>query len=319
MTQGSRMTTRTGRADRCSRGSPGRQDRHRRLPWLAALGALAVREPISRRNAPSRSSPNAALLAPADAGSARTTTSAPAGRAANRSRMRCRSRRCTRCRTTEPPTVRPTTKPTFLGPTFLGPTCGPASAGDGTAVPAESTALARARCTTTEPQAARRPRCTAVAKSSRRVSRVAVESKARYPPNANDSGRQLSATLAAPGREDGSPGPGTHAQPEPVGPRAATVVRLERTLALGHGCRLPVLDARFSLRGRGHQDWGHQDWGHQDWGHQDWGHQDWGSPLIPCRHGRHCCERGSPGTRTTMGHRRGHAETPAGGRETPRA
>jgi hypothetical protein len=53
------------------------------------------------------------------------------------------------------------------------------------------------------------------------------------------SGRQFSATLAAPSRENGPPGAGTHAQPEPVGPGAATVVRLKRTLALGHGCRSP--------------------------------------------------------------------------------
>jgi hypothetical protein len=286
-----RTTTRTSRAGRCSHLSPGRQDRHRRPPGLAALGALAAREPISRRNAPSRSSPSAALLAPADAGSARTTTSAPAGRVANRRRMRCRSRRCTRCRTTEPPTVRPTTKPTFE----------PISVGDWTA----STALARARCTTTEPQAARRPRCTAAAKSLRRVSRVAAESKARYPPNANASGRQLSATLAAPGREDGSPGAGAHTQPEPVGPRAATVIRLERTLALGHGCRSP--GARFSLRAPAIR----------APAIRTGAIRTGGSRGIPCRHGRHCCERDSPGTRPTSGRRRGHARMPAVGGRRP--
>ena len=53
------------------------------------------------------------------------------------------------------------------------------------------------------------------------------------------SGRQFAATLAAPRGHDGAPGAGPHAQPEPMSPRAATVVRLERALALGHGCRSP--------------------------------------------------------------------------------
>jgi hypothetical protein len=56
---------------------------------------------------------------------------------------------------------------------------------------------------------------------------------------ANASGRQLGATLAPTGRNDRAAGAGTHAQPEPVGPRTATVVRLERALALAHGCRSP--------------------------------------------------------------------------------
>jgi hypothetical protein len=278
----------TSRAGRKSRVRPGRQDRHRRLPRLAALDALAVREPISRRSAPSRSSPSAALLAPAEAGNARTTTSAPAGKLATRHRMRCRSRRCTRCRTTEPPTARPTTNPT----------CGPT----GDAAPP---APARARCTTTEPQAARRPCRTAVAKSSRRVSRAAAESNSIYPPNANASGRQLAATLAAPGREDGPPGAGAHAQPKPVGPRTATVVRLERTLALAHGCRSP--GARFSSCGS------------QPSGLCRRLRAVWtaGSRVIPCRHGGTACERDSPGTRTTSDRGRRRARMPAGGRETP--
>jgi hypothetical protein len=53
------------------------------------------------------------------------------------------------------------------------------------------------------------------------------------------SGRQFAATFAAARRHDGAPGAGPHAQPEPMSPRAATVVRLERALALGHGCRSP--------------------------------------------------------------------------------
>ncbi len=61
----------------------------------------------------------------------------------------------------------------------------------------------------------------------------------RRDPGAGDSGRQLAATLEAPRSHDGAPGTGAHPQPEPVSPRAATVVRLERALALGHGCRSP--------------------------------------------------------------------------------
>jgi hypothetical protein len=288
-----RTTTRRSRTDPDSHVSRGRQDRHRWLPGVAALGALVALEPISRRSAASRSSPSTALLAPADAGNARTTTSAPAGKFANLHRMRCRSRRCTRCRTTEPPTARLTTKPIF----------GPVSGRD-------SAASTRAQCTTTEPQAARRPRCTAVAKSSRRVSRMAAESNAKYPPNANASGRQLSATLAAPGREDGPTSAGAHAQPEPVGSRATTVVRLERTLALGHGCRSPgagcsVLDCGVAAVGTATV--------------RTRAIRTEGGQVIPCRHRRHCCERVSPGTRTTLGHGRGHARMPAGRRETPRA
>ncbi len=167
--------------------SPGRRYRHRRPPSFAAPSA---REPINRRNAPSRSSPRAALLAPAAAGSARTTTSDPAGRFANRDRMRCRNRRCTRCRTTDPPTVRPTTNPTFGRLTGGGASLAPA----------------RARCTTTEPRAARRPRRTPVAKSSRRVSRLAAGSNARYPAGESQADssmrplRRRAATIARPAR-----------------------------------------------------------------------------------------------------------------------
>ncbi len=187
-------------------------------------------ETVSRRNAPPRSSPSTPLLALADAGNARTTTSAPPGSAANRHRIRWRKRRCTRCRTTAPPTVRPTTKPTLGG---------------------ASASPDRARCTTIEPHAARRPRFTAVAKSSRRVRRAAAGSNGGRDPGAGGSGRQLAATLEAPRSDDGAPGTGAHPQPEPVGPRAATVVRLERALALGHGCRSP--GTRGSVRIAGSQ------------------------------------------------------------------
>lgn len=45
------------------------------------------------------------------------------------------------------------------------------------------------------------------------------------------SGGQTGATLAAAGRQDGAAGTGTHTQPEAVGLRATTVVRLEGALA----------------------------------------------------------------------------------------
>jgi hypothetical protein len=67
------------------------------------------------------------------------------------------------------------------------------------------------------------------------------------------SGRQFSTTFAAPGSDDRSPSPCTHAQPEPVGSRATAVVRLKRALALAHGCRSPrcwcsVLECRVAVR-----------------------------------------------------------------------
>ncbi len=266
-------TTRTrqaSRAGRKNRASHRGQDRHRRPP---RLGALTVREPTSRRNAPSRSSPSAALLAPADAGSARTTTSAPAGRAVNRRRMRCRSRRCTRCRITEPPTVRPTTKPTCTG--------------GGTASPA----LARARCTTTEPQAARRPRRTAVAKSSRRVSRVGAESNARYPPkyapNANASPQADSSMRPLRRRA------ARMARPARVRMRNRNPWVLARRRLFGWNVRLPLLTAVAlpvlgSRRGVAAVETA-------------------GSRVVPYQHRRHCCERNSPGKRTTSGRGRGHA------------
>jgi hypothetical protein len=222
--------------------------------------------PINRRSAASRSSPKAALDAPAAAGSARTTTNAPAGKAANRDRIRCRSRRCTRCRTTEPPTARPTTKPTF-----------------------GCTAVPRPRCTTTEPRPARRPRCTAVAKSSRRVRRAAAGSNVRDPRTSLASGRQFSPALTPPGRNDGAPSTGAHAQPEPVGLRAATVVRLERTLALSHGCPF----SRCSVPLAGSQPSGLR--------------SSW---VVPCQHRRHRCEGISPDKQTASAKGEGTQECP---------
>ena len=112
------------------------------------------------------------------------------------------------------------------------------------------------------------------------------------------SGRQFAATLAAPRGHDGAPGAGPHAQPEPMSPRAATVVRLERALALGHGCRSPgarcsvlicagsqrritaVGDCIAGLRS-----------------------------VIPCRHRRHCFKRVPHGTQPERVVARAHKST----------
>ena len=48
-------------------------------------------------------------------------------------------------------------------------------------------------------------------------------------------GAEARASLAPASSQDGSAGPGTHAQTEPVTPRAPAVVRLVGALALGHG------------------------------------------------------------------------------------
>ena len=72
-------------------------------------------------------------------------------------------------------------------------------------------------------------------------------------PNSYASGGQFGTALAPPGRDDGPTGTGAHAQAEPVGPRAATVVRLERTLALAHGCRSPGAVVRVAM-GEGAQE-----------------------------------------------------------------
>jgi len=175
--------------------------------------------------------------------------------------------------------VRPTTKPTRGGN------------------PTASTSLSRARCTTTEPQPARRPRRTAVAKSSRRVNRVAAGNNGTDPRNA--SGRQLRTALAAPGRDDRTARAGAHAQPEPVGPRAATVVRLERALALTHGCHSPgagcwVLGWR--LRGRSRRDC---------------------VVSPPYRHRWHFCATTSPGQRTKSAVGEGTQECPPVGGRRP--
>jgi hypothetical protein len=217
-----------------------RQLSHCRPPGCSVAGKGARRDLVNRRSAASRSAPRAALLASAAAGNARTTTSAPGGKSDNRDRIRCRSRRCTRWRTTEPPTGRPTTNPTFGPPFFglFGPPVEPAPDGES----------AQARCTTMEPQAARRPRRTAVAKSSRRVNRVAADSNGRDPrtTQADNSARPLRRRAAM------------MARPARVRMRNRNPWVLARRRLFGWNVRLPlltavvlpVLGARISLRSR---------------------------------------------------------------------
>jgi len=214
------------RVEAAGRGQPGRDpalvETHRDQCRASDPPGRRRERPAHRRrpadstrdSAESTSGPSSALEAAAAWGSARTTTSAPAGIRSSRARRRCRSRRCTRCRTTAPPTARLTTKPTR----------------------ASSRAPGRAKCTTRVPRATRCPRRTAVTKSSRRVSRAAAGSTGavRFA-----SGRQFGTAPATACGDDGAAGTGTHAQPKPMGPRPATIVRLERALALAHGCPSP--------------------------------------------------------------------------------
>jgi hypothetical protein len=167
----------------------------------------------TRTRAPSRSEASCELLAPAAAGVARTTSSAPGGSRSSRARMRCRSRRRIALRVTAPPTDRATTKPTRLG----------SRTATGTIF----------RWTTIDGRTALRPRRTAIAKSRRRLSRFSAGSTAQF------SGGQASAALGPAGGDDRAAGPSAHAQPEAVCPRAATVVRLKCALAhvMLSGCR----------------------------------------------------------------------------------
>jgi hypothetical protein len=118
-------------------------------------------------------------------------------------------------------------------------------------------------------------------------------------PRVGESGRQLTATLATPRSDDGAPGTGAHAQAEPVSPRAATVVRLERALALGHGCRSPRCSwLGISLLGRSCRDCGRS--------------------IIPCRHRRYSVERVPPGAQHRAGSRaRTHKHTRRWARDWP--
>lgn len=122
---------------------------------------------------------------------------------------------------TAPPTALLTTKPARAGGT--GP---PASCGSVRREPA----VPRKRCTTRSGRPALRPRRTAVAKSSRRLSRCS-EGSTSWTCGQAASGRQAGAALGAAVRDDRATGTRPHPQPETVGLGAAAVVRLEGALA----------------------------------------------------------------------------------------
>lgn len=139
---------------------------------------------------------------------------ATGGSSASRSRTRWRSLRFTAVRTTAPPTALLTTKPARGGGTVSPVTCGSISP--------------LRRWTTSSGRPARRPRRTAVAKSSRRLSRFSVGSTSW---TCKRSGGQAAAALATAVCENRAAGTGTHAQTEAVGLGATAVVRLEGALA----------------------------------------------------------------------------------------
>jgi hypothetical protein len=95
----------------------------------------------------------------------------------------------------------------------------------------ESAVGAIRACTTSRGRPARRPRRTTDPNSWLLVSRAAAGSTA----SRSGSGGQLSAALAPAGTQNRPTGAGAHAQAEPVGPGATTVVGLEGALALAHG------------------------------------------------------------------------------------
>jgi hypothetical protein len=193
-----------------------------------------ARRPINRSSATSSSAARCSLRADAACGLARTTSRLPRGSECRRWRIRCLRRRFTRFLTTAPPTALLTTKPT------RGGSCG-------------SPRLLRWATRVGRP--ARLPRRIALANSSPRRMREAggstrgpaftrIWARVRLSPAGQFrrarkqrtgrsalSGGQLRAALAATGGEDRATGPRAHAQPEAVGLRATTVVRLESTLA----------------------------------------------------------------------------------------
>ncbi len=211
-------------------GLPGRLGRGRMLRChdrpSVGVRASDPRRRSRRLSATSSSAARCSLRADAAGGLARTTKRLPLGSIGRRLRMRCLNLRLTWFRTTAPPTALLTTKPTSGG----------------------SSASRRFRCATRTGRPARRPRRIASANSSPRRMRDADGStgpsstygrplhRRREGRRARAGGdwssdRQLGAALAAARGQDGAAGPGAHAQPEAVGLRAATVVRLVSTLA----------------------------------------------------------------------------------------
>jgi hypothetical protein len=146
-------------------------------------------------------------LLPAADGNTRTTTSVPGRSNGSSSRRRWRSRRRTVLRVTALPTARGTTNPA-RGRVGSSPW---------------------RTCTTRPSRPARRPPRITAAKSSERRSRWSAASTVGPVPAI--SGRQALAPLGTARGDDGSAGPGAHPQPEAVGLRTPTVVRLVGALA----------------------------------------------------------------------------------------
>lgn len=124
--------------------------------------------PRSRARAASRSRASSSGPASPAPGNARTTTRLPAGSCPSRSRTRWRRRRLTRLRTTALPTALLTTKPARDEGAVSPDSCG-------------SVAPLVRRWTTRSGRPARRPRRTAAAKSSRRLSRFSGDSTTSRP------------------------------------------------------------------------------------------------------------------------------------------
>lgn len=178
-------------------------------------------------------------------GFARTTSRLPAGSRCKRSRTICRSRRRTLLRCTARPTPRPTMNPARGG----------------------SSSSRANTYTTSRRRPTRRPLRSAMVKSSRRrildpagstsapIRKLSVllgrqTRRARHAggvPQPDSAGQ--AGTTPAPARcHDRPTGPGTHAEPEAVGPRPAAIVRLECALAhewlrlkMGSGAWRPTL------------------------------------------------------------------------------
>jgi hypothetical protein len=193
-----------------------------------------ARRPINRSSATSSSAASCSLRADAACGLARTTSRLPRGSECRRWRIRCLNRRLTRFLTTAPPTALLTTKPTRGGPwgsprllrwaTRVGR---PARFPPRIALANSSPWRMRESDGSTNGPAFRRTRARV------RLSPAGQFRRARKPRTGRSalSGGQLRAALAAAGGEDRTAGPRAHAQPEAVGLRATTVVRLESTLA----------------------------------------------------------------------------------------
>jgi hypothetical protein len=203
--------------ERADQQPVGAQESDQQVLHRALAGDAAGRRSArpSRPRAASTSAPSWSYDDPADAGSARTTSTAARGRERIRDRRRCRSRRFTRLRVTALPTALLTTKPTCGTECSTGPS---------------SFAVSVSRCRTTVRVPARRPLRAAVVNRLEEVSRCGRSSTGSA---RRRSDRELVATLATARGQDGAAGAGTHPQAKAVGLVPAAVVRLERALAHG--------------------------------------------------------------------------------------